>query len=259
MEGDNVIELPDDIWSVTLDAFSGMLSRYHRFGRLLPDYFRIKYGWQTPLHFMYEDEAPLVHEDVIPIAGLSQNIVNKLKATGVSSIGDEGTYRLSKMAGAMIRSRNVPNDITSDKLIDLVTNPAVVMDPQRIILVLQSIGADPEAAVKFAVDVHNLASKFLTVATVKEYSSADQIIGNMDLSEGTYKRLIEVGPIPSASLERYISNAAMLFCIVNPAERLQKVRVYVQGSKIDELESEILGDLYQSAKENIAVYPDQPL
>jgi hypothetical protein len=258
-EEDDVIVMPDDIWEMPRLDFTALISRRWKHGNLIKDYWYSEYKWQEPLHFMYGEPVPLLHPDHVPIAGMSPIIREKLKATGVSSAGDENSIKLTKLAAAMIKTRSLPNDITSDILIDIVTHPSIIKDPQRVISVLVAMGADSEAASKFAIDIHTIASKFLMVSTIKTFSTSDQIIGNMDLRHTSYERIVDVGPLSSVSLESYIKAAAVLHSLVDKNMQMRKTRVWVQGNKLSSLQKEILGELYDPLNELIEPYPSAPM
>jgi hypothetical protein len=258
-EGDDVITVPTNLWDLNRNDFIAMISERFKHGTLIKDYWYSEYRWQEPLHFMYDAEVDLVHEEFIPIAGMDPIIVEKMKATGVNSAGDENSLKLKKLAAALIKTRSLPNDITSDKLIEIVTHPSIIKDRTRVVSVLIAMGVDSEAAVKFAIDVHNIASKFLMVSTIKTFSTSDQIIGNMALDVSAYDRIVEIGPIANGALESYIKSAAILHSLVDPNFRMRKTRIWIEGTKMPELEHEVLGNLYDYSDSMIQIYPTAPM
>jgi hypothetical protein len=259
-EGETVIVVPESIWDMPITDFYSEISKVAKHGvSLIKDYFATDYAWQKSLHFMYEEDVPLVHEQFIPIAGMDPIVVEKMKATGISSAGDSNAIKMSKLAAALIRTKSLPNDITSDTLISIVTHPSIIRDQTKIINVLIAMGVDSEAAAKFAADIYAIASRYLTVSTIKTFSTSDQIIGNMDLSMETYERIVKIGPLPSEALKSYISSAAMLYSLIDKNMRMRKTRVYIQGTEISSLQQQILGDAYDNLGDMIDIFPTAPM
>jgi hypothetical protein len=259
-DGERIIVIPESIWDMPITEFYSELSKTLKHGvSLIKDYFATDYEWQKSLHFMYEEDVPLVHEQFIPIAGMDPIVVEKMKATGISSAGDSNAIKMSKLAAALIRTKSLPNDITSDTLISIVTHPSIIRDQTKIINVLIAMGVDSEAAAKFAADIYSIASRYLTVSTIKTFSTSDQIIGNMDLSMETYERIVKIGPLPSEALKSYISSAAMLYSLIDKNMSMRKTRVYIQGTEIASLQKQILGDAYDNLGDLIDIFPTAPM
>jgi hypothetical protein len=135
VEGSHLAKLiiPNNIWEMSRNEFESLLSSFlPRTLRVIKDHLGLKYAWQSGLFFEYVGERLPDKHDIIPVVGLSADIQAKMKVTGISSAGDDNAIVITNLAASLIRDRQLPNDITAEKLITLLTNPAIMSDPKNI-------------------------------------------------------------------------------------------------------------------------------
>jgi hypothetical protein len=253
------IIIPNNIWDIPQEEFENYISDIiPHSNEVFKNYIYEKYSWQKPLYFEYVDEEiPYLHEDV-PICGVSPDIVDLMRRVGISSRGDESIIRLTKMAAQLVHSSHMPPDITSEVLVSLLSNPAISSSPDNIMNALISMGASTSEAASFAINFYEVVSKYLMVSTSRSFSTQDQIIGYLNLTYASIKRIVDFSPLSNPSLERYLTGLAVLYALINP-HTLTKVRVMVKGSELQHLTKEMLQGLFGETAALVDYYPTFPV
>jgi hypothetical protein len=262
VEGSHLAKLiiPNNIWEMSRNEFESLLSSFlPRTLRVIKDHLGLKYAWQSGLFFEYVGERLPDKHDIIPVVGLSADIQAKMKVTGISSAGDDNAIVITNLAASLIRDRQLPNDITAEKLITLLTNPAIMSDPKNITNALVAMGASGDSATRFASDFFSATTKYLMLNSINSFSTRDQIIGHMDLRQKVYEKLVEFGPLDHAKLSDYLSGMAVLHGLLDKELGMRKTRVYVEGEGIHTLRKEMLGSLFDEQYALIHVYPANPI
>jgi hypothetical protein len=252
------IVIPHDMWSIDQNEFEAM------FDVMLPPVDSIKnrlwekYKWMSGMYFKYGETVPPKH-DVNAIVGISDDIRSKMLAIGLSSIGDDHALKVTALAQALVRDRKMPADITSDALLNVILNPAIYPNPDVVISVLQAMGVGPEAAGKFALQLHGTTSKYLMVNTIQSFSTRDMIIGHMDLSDATYHEVVRIADLGNQRLSDYISGLGMLHSLVDKEDGIRRTHIMVRGNLLADAYKEMLGVLFDENMALVRFFPDVPL
>jgi hypothetical protein len=250
----------ENIWSIPVSEYRKALSGIRKHGILLKDRMYNQYSWQESLFFRWEDEVPYVGGTggVCPVVGLDEKIRDIMLRVGVSSHGDDNAIRISKLGAALIKDRNLPNDITSETLLGVLLKPEIFANPHHISLVLTGMGASAESAEKFATSIVHTSNNFVMANTIQSFSTRDMIIGHLDLRFENYDRLVSDISIPDRKLAGYLSGMGALHSLLSK-DSVRKTHIWVRGNELSSLYRTVQGSLFDDLQDQIRFYPESPI
>jgi hypothetical protein len=205
--------------SMVFDDIQRVVNILPKASNPIDTYVHNEFKWLIPFKFEYGEELAQDRIPLAPVAGVSEDMKVLMKTYGVSGSGDEFSFRIMRTITKLIADPSFPNDIRVETIFDTITKPSIIEDPTNIILVLVTMGADSQAASAVATEIHRLARDFTSVRRTSSYSTADQVIGILDLSYQTYKEVVndrlEDFLVISPSTIRALRSVGLIMSIVD--------------------------------------------
>jgi hypothetical protein len=224
-------------------------------GPPLPNFFEEEYGWLRGIYFLDGEGI----DDVIarcPIAGIDPGLANKVKKVGISSGSDEMAIKINKLLLELSRDPKFPSDLRTETIFDIISAPSVATDPFKVANVLTAMGADKSTSAKIAMQITNLTKSFTFINRTNSYSTADQIIGHMDLSFKNYNRLVSVDAVDDLQFEQVLSSLAFLHLLTkDDSLPINKVHVRLVGDAPMNAAKHIMGRLFEDVHRYQDIYP----
>jgi hypothetical protein len=189
-----------------------------------------EFGWLRGTYFSQGEELATVLP-VCPVAGLDPLLERMMMQIGVSSGGDSQILKLNKAVLQLISDPYFPADIRAEQIIDMVSKPSIAYDRSRISDSLIAMGAAPHLAANFVSESENIGITYALLRKSSSYSTADQVIGFMDLSIENYPRLVELNiEHPNRSVMGVLKSLGVLYCLTRDI-RLPRKKVLIQLSQ----------------------------
>jgi hypothetical protein len=219
------------------------------------DYMEDEFGWLRGIVIDEREDVDFRHP-VCPVAGLSSGVANMMRQIGISSEGDQLAVRINKLLLMLAQDPKFPSDLRSETIFEIVSQPSIAFNHERVALVLLSMGASKEHAMLIASEISNISNNFAFVNKTQSYSTADQIIGHMDLSMVNYERLVSVDAIDDLMFSKVLRTLGMLHILTQPTNLLRrKVHISIDGDGLFSIKNKIMGRLFEGVNRFQKVYP----
>jgi hypothetical protein len=183
--------------------------------------------WQRAFSFEYGADLPVIIP-TCPVAGLDPILAGQIVQMGVSTDGDNEAIDITRAFAQLKRGhRPLPDDITVETLIDILSSPDISASTENIAHVLVMMGVERAGASKFADTVGRTLNDFTRMSKLKEYSTTDMITGHFDMGLSSYQRCVSV-PVGLGFFDRIARGMAMNLVVTAPINRpLRSVTVRV--------------------------------
>jgi hypothetical protein len=227
VEGDT---FPLKMGGVTFNDFqtlrSAILIRVKRSKSFLKNSMDSEFKWLEAIKFRYGDEIP-VRLSFNPVAGLSPGLGLMMRQIGVSSVADSQALRLNKALLTLARDPLFPADLRVETVFEILSSPIISSSESNITNALIVMGASSEAAGQIAQNFSNISGDVTFLRKTQSYSTADQIIGHMDLSVINYDRLVSIDLLQNTKFSSVIRALGALYVLCYPDHRLRSGADYV--------------------------------
>jgi hypothetical protein len=214
-----------------------------------------EFGWLRGVKMVDQGVIPYTLP-VCPIAGLSLGLKDMVRRVGVSSEGDQNAVRINKLLIELARDPLFPSHLRTETVFEIIANPSIANDPLRVAMVLQAMGAAKTVSLKIAREMHQVASNFSFINRTQSYSTADQIIGLLDLGLANYNRLTSVDALDDPTFEQVLRSLALLKIVCEPDNLPRRfVKVMINGDGLTATKEKIMGALFEKVNAFQDIYP----
>jgi hypothetical protein len=224
--------------------------------KTVPDAMRKMYGWLDP--FLFEDREEIERKlNTNPIAGLDPYLDVMCMQLGVSSSGDDLAVKVNTLLNKLSRDRGWPHDLRPEVVFNMITKPNISINSRHVENVLIAMGAKPAIAAEIATSLQKLVGKFTFTQQTTSYSSADQIIGYLDLGVKNYEDNISIDPLDDVMLQQVIKGLGMLHLVTQPPNRpRRKVHIHILGNQLIPARRALMGSIFDDVLLFEKTYPN---
>jgi hypothetical protein len=183
------------------------------------------FPWLKAFIFRYgADLSMSENTPVCPVAGLSEDLKLLMTTYGASGKGDDFSFQVNRLLTRVTHDPYFPRDIRVETMFDYITKPAILESPDNIREALMAMGARQGDAESVARGIYSIADEFTLIRKTSSYSTTDQVIGHLDLSQANYARVVKFNGYSGMTdaLKRVLMSLGMIASIIDTPYKDEK-------------------------------------
>lgn len=254
---ENVISGNSKLGKIEADIKNRLGSKYYK-STLTPtkDMVEAAYGWmgEFKTEMMSRDEEEVI--SVCPYAVIDSRIQKLYRIFGIIENRDVYQVHPERVLRLIRQDKSFPRYLRAERVFELVTQPAVIQNPEMIYHILVAIGLEANVSSRLMRELVLSGDTYKMLTESIILSTNDNIIGQLNLNRINYERFVEMSRTANRILDATLSVLGLGYVIYRylVTGKMYKIRFTLTDQSRATMMAKFTGKKMYLALKSLGIY-----
>jgi hypothetical protein len=217
------------------------------------------YGWMSGLTVSFTDKKINASAERCPLASFGPKYSELVRILGFRKGKNVFEMHPERILSFLKRDPTIPRYLRSEMILAAISKPNIINFPERIVDTLIILGVDQQIAAQAVASLKSQGLLFAMMTEATLMSTADLVIGQCDLSRGSYEKLVDTWQVNDPVLESVIQLLGLGYALTSYMQTgvIKQVRITFTDEALGKMLTQFTGrrNRYKALK-YLGVYYD---